>query len=79
MSQAENLYELVAFDFGIAKEWSSSDSALMSVSFNFVLGPNLRKITTKVRLVVNCASTEAVSWQQIDRLFLQDQKEVLLV
>ena len=78
MSQAEKLYELVAFDFGIAKDCSCSDSAL-SVSFNFMLGLNLRKIATKVRLVVNCASTEAVSWQQIDRLFLQDQKEVLLV
>ena len=39
MSQAEKLYELVA---------SCSDSALMLVSFNFMLGPNLRKITTKV-------------------------------
>ncbi len=51
----------------------------MSVPFNFMLGPNLRKITTKVRLVVNYASTEAVSWQQIDRLSLQHQKKVLLV
>ena len=77
---AEKLYELVAFDFGIAKDCSwGGDSALMSVPFNFMLGPNLRKITTKVRLVVNYASTEAVSWQQIDRLFLQDQKKVLLV
>ena len=58
---------------------SCNDSALMSASFNFMLGPNLRKITTKVRLVVNYASTEAVSWQQTDRLFLQDQKKVLLV